>query len=887
MNKALGDISVDDLVMSAAALALASPAEKRDACIEGACGGDAELIRQVRDYLEWEERMDGFLEEDLFGFTVDQPPFARGDFVAARFDILSQLGEGGMGWVYEAWDKTLERRVALKCAKRGFHKRLPPEVGLAREIAHDNVCRVHDIHTTQDSQGEIEFFSMEFLKGETLAARLGRGRPAQAEAADLAAQICKGLAEAHRKGVVHGDVKSNNIILAKRTDGSTRAVITDFGLARMPGMAGVRGTAQSMAGGAMDYMAPEIWRGEKATFASDIYGLGVILCELFAGHRPFGPDTPVNERFTGRLPPLHRKWDGVLARCLHPDPARRFQNGGEAAKALSPNVRHWRWVATAASLAALLGGAATYNVMTSPQEVVRLAVLPFGTDPASAPLSQGALLDAGNRLSHAKSTRARRLTVIPVSDALQNRADQPAKARTLLGATEALTGEWRRDSGRIALSVHLIDTSSLAHVRDWQASYSDNEAQDIPVALAGMVAGALRLPPLAVAPTVNAVAYRDYSAGSALTRRDPDVQRAIPLLQHAVELDSNSPLTHAKLAEAYWLEYTTTKDPVWQKRALSSLADAEKRNPDTVEVRLVSGMINDASGKYDQAQKDLLRAIDLDPDNGDVWRQLGHVYEDSDRPGDALSAYQRAIAVQKGYFKNSLDLGAYFFRLGDYEEAVRQRKIAVGLAPDLADAHYALAAPYLNLGRYDDAEYELNLVKNQSQDSARIELGLGLVRLLRGENSEAINYFKRAIDLGPATPPYYVDLGTALRRAGFEQEALEEYRKGRNLAQADLPSNPTLAYERACLAYLWAQLHDGRQAESEIGQALNSSHDADVHWMAVQTYEVLGEWDRALKLLQDAPVSMFFLVGSNPDMAQFRAGPGFQNLLAARNIHYQ
>jgi serine/threonine protein kinase len=462
-NKSLDD----DLVMSAVDLALASPAEQRDAYIRAACGGDSDLIEQVRKYVELEERLDGFLEEPLFPPPPDEPPFQRGDLLADRFDILGEVGEGGMGWVYEAWDKKLERRVAIKCAKSGFHKRLPPEVAHAREIAHDNVCKVFEIHTVEGARGEIDVISMEFLKGETLAARLQRGGISRTEALGLARQICDGLAEAHRNGVVHGDVKGNNVIITKGPDGAERAVITDFGLARRPGMAGARGTAQSMAGGAMDYMAPEIWKGEKATPASDVYGLGVILCELFAGRRPFGADTPVEERFRGKPPSLDWKWDRVLAKCLDPDPARRFQSAGEVEKALK---KSWRWYAIAAAAGIALAAAvsaATYQITTAPQEVARLAVLPFAADLESTALSQGALLDTGNRLSHLKSSRARRLTVIPVSDALQNKVDQPAKARTLLGATLALTGEWRRDGEGIQISAHLIDTSSLTHLQDW------------------------------------------------------------------------------------------------------------------------------------------------------------------------------------------------------------------------------------------------------------------------------------------------------------------------------------------------------------------------------------------------------------------------------------
>src|SRR5207249_2137312 len=159
---------------------------------------------------------------------------------------------------------------------------LPPEARNATEISHPNVCKIFEIHTASTEEGEIDFLTMEFLEGETLERRLRSGPFPLEEARAIARQLCAGLAEAHRNQVVHGDLKSGNVILTRGTDGALRAVITDFGLARRPGAA--QRTAQSgEGGGTPDYMAPELLRGEKASTASDVYALGVILHELVSG----------------------------------------------------------------------------------------------------------------------------------------------------------------------------------------------------------------------------------------------------------------------------------------------------------------------------------------------------------------------------------------------------------------------------------------------------------------------------------------------------------------------------------------------------------------------------------------------------------------------------
>src|SRR2546430_3337626 len=205
-----------------------------------------------------------------------------------------------MGIVYEAVDEKLDRRIALKCAKTRFRKRLPPEVRNAREISHPNVCKISEIHTASLPDGDIDFISMEYLEGETLTARLRSGPFPEKEAREIAQQLCAGLAEAHRCKVVHGDLKGSNVMLTKGPDGSTRAVITDFGLAR-PAETAQRTVQSGEKAGTFEYMAPELWKGQKASEASDIYALGVILYELLSGRLPYPPELPPKERQTRRL----------------------------------------------------------------------------------------------------------------------------------------------------------------------------------------------------------------------------------------------------------------------------------------------------------------------------------------------------------------------------------------------------------------------------------------------------------------------------------------------------------------------------------------------------------------------------------------------------------
>jgi len=137
----------------------------------------------------------------------------------------------------------------------------------------------------------------------------------------------------------------------------------------------------------------------------------------------------------------------------------------------------------------------TYRNATAPSEVVRLAILPFESDAETKPLAEGLLLDAGSRLSKAKVGRTK-LTVVPLGDAVQNRVEQPTQARTMLGATLSLSGKIQKENGKFAVSAYLIDTRSLVHLREWRATYSDGELNNVPLALAGIVTGFFLFNPL-------------------------------------------------------------------------------------------------------------------------------------------------------------------------------------------------------------------------------------------------------------------------------------------------------------------------------------------------------------------------------------------------------
>lgn len=283
-------------------------------------------------------------------------PFAPGTVLAGKYRVEKLLGEGGMGWVVVATHLHLEQRVALKFmhAKNVAEHpdavaRFLREARAAARIQSEHVARVSDVGTLE---GGEPYLVMEYLEGQDLEGLLrGRGKLPPAEVVDLAIQACEGLAEAHAKGIVHRDLKPANLFLARRTDGSPRVKLLDFGISKMSSsstggatsQSGSMTSTQALMGSPL-YMSPEQLRSSKnVDRRADLWSMGVILYEMLSGSSPFEAETlpEVCARIMAEPPPaftatMPRGLDAVVMRCLEKDPQNRFADAGALAAALAP-----------------------------------------------------------------------------------------------------------------------------------------------------------------------------------------------------------------------------------------------------------------------------------------------------------------------------------------------------------------------------------------------------------------------------------------------------------------------------------------------------------------------------------------------------------------------
>jgi hypothetical protein len=323
----------------------------RAAFLDQACS-DPEVRRQVEILLKQSEQTSNFLERPAL--EVEAASLARAQsremppvhfpFLGSRYELMEQIGRGGMGTVYKARDRETDEIIALKVLNSDIatdHRiidRFKTEMRLARKVTHKNVCRIYDLNRV----GDKTYITMEFVEGESLRRVLNRlGGLTVRKGTEVIRQLCEGLREAHAAGIIHRDLKPENIMV----DQAGNVKVMDFGIARLLSS---QQTATGGISGTPAYMSPEQAEGRTLDVRSDIYSLGLIMYEIFTGRIAFSGDTPIAVALkqVRETPPTPRsvepslspELEQIILRCLEKNPDKRFRSLGEIEAALSSHA---------------------------------------------------------------------------------------------------------------------------------------------------------------------------------------------------------------------------------------------------------------------------------------------------------------------------------------------------------------------------------------------------------------------------------------------------------------------------------------------------------------------------------------------------------------------
>ncbi|MEP7149190.1 MAG: protein kinase [Acidobacteriota bacterium] len=669
----------------------------------------------------------------------------------SHYRITSQLGEGGMGVVYEAEDTNLGRHVALKfltptmAKDENLLQRFQREARAASSLNHPNICTIHGIEQHESEH----FIVMELLDGESLADRIRRASLDIESVLTLGVQIVDALESAHSKGIVHRDLKPANIFVTSRG----QAKILDFGLAKIdkqkPDAASNVPTAiadgLTQAGatmGTVAYMSPEQARGEITDARTDLFSFGTVLYQMAAGFLPFQGETsavvfdailnrepaPVDQVNPSLPPELSR----IIAQALEKDRDMRYQSATDlktALKRLKRDLNSGRHSGESSIHSSRMPSAPTHEHS--------IAVLYF--ENLSGMKEDEYLRDGITEDLTTELSKIKRLKTFSRAMVLKYR-EQSVTAGQVgkdLGASYVLTGSLRRAGNRLRINAQLVDAATDFPL--WSERY-DREMADVfevQDEIASKIAAALRITlspqeqqALAVKPTENLQAYDMYLRGRNYARRvaRQDLQFALQMYESAVALDPDFSLAHAGLANVCTqFYYFFERDQQWIDRAVAATQKASAKGNDAPEVRLAEAWVDFVERQYSQAIDKMRIALDGHPDLDGGYYLLGRALFEAGRYQEIVDILEDALAHSGENYNTTIPIHNALGALGK-TEALKNfmfREVAIfeehlQKVPEDARVRVLLAGDYAMQGRMEDAKREADMAMALRPDDTMI-----------------------------------------------------------------------------------------------------------------------------------------------------------------------
>jgi serine/threonine-protein kinase len=653
-----------------------------------------------------------------------------------RYRVERELGRGGMATVYLAHDPRHDRPIALKVllpelALALGADRFKREIRLAARLQHPHILTVLDSGEIEAAGTPLFYYTMPFVAGESLRARMDREGPLPAdEAMRIAREVADALDHAHRQGIIHRDVKPENILLS---DG--HALLADFGIAKAAADAGPRLTATGLSLGTPAYMSPEQATADpKVDARTDIYSLGCVLHEMLAGEPPFtGPSAQavIAKRFASAplpvrtvRPQLPESVDATLEKALALVPADRYASAAEFAAALGASapararaVPSWPLLAAGAiaiaAAAVALGPWDREDPGTPPLSTV--AVLPFssmGGDTADAWFAEGMADELTTALAKVPGVR-----VASRSSAARYRDtdEQATEIGQALGVGAVLDGTVRRAADRLRVSVEL--TSAADGLVLWSDRFDrevtdvfavqDEIAAAVVTALRGRI-GARDSAALAPRGTNDLVAYDSYLKGRfAWSKRgERGLRDAIGYFHAAVARDPDFARGHAGLAMAYVvIPFFARSFPADSALTLAE-ASAERAlalDSTLSDAHLALANLHKMRWRFDEAERHFRQALALAPEDPAVLHWYGvHLYA-TGRPDASVEQLELATRLDPFGTAASSDYTASLWAAGRFDDAIAEARRNLKLDPAKSDTWLVLGLAHLALRNADSA----------------------------------------------------------------------------------------------------------------------------------------------------------------------------------------
>ena len=697
--------------------------------------------------------------------------------------LLERLGGGTFGEVYRAWDRQLERDVALKVLRpdRPDASRLLAEARLLARIRHQHVVSVYGVDTHDERIG----LWMELVRGVTLEQLLTTEGPfAARDAALVGIDLCRALGAIHAAGLVHRDVKAQNVM---REEGG-RLVLMDLGTGRDIG----RGEAAAGLAGTPLYLAPEIFGGATASVQSDIYSLGVLLYHLVTGEYPVraasfealeqAHGTGAGAPLSVRRPDLPAPFVAAIDRALAREPEQRYKSAAEFESALvraleaqaSPPAWHraivWGLLGIAAigavlaAIALLQWRQSKITVGAASAPIRSIAVLPLRNDSGDAAqdyfadgmtdeiISTLGRLGSVNVISRTSSSQFKGMQLNGTTQTLPQIARALHADAVVEGSIALLPGS-DGDGGKrkVRITARLIAAGTDSQI--WNETF-ESVADDV-IALESRVARAiaegirLRLSPkqqgaLAAGqqrpPDFEAFNLTLQGRASWNVRTKASLERSIEYFQQAIARDPRYAAPHAGLADAYkllgsygWLPFAEA-----YAKAADEATKAIALDDTIAEPHVSLGLVHDARFEWDAAEASFQRAIQLNPGNVSAHHWYGLLLSKRGAFPQATAEVEKAMVLDPLSPVMPTQLAAFEFQQRNYSEAIARLERVVQAQPDFARAHFILAQAYAKAGRYDRALAEADRASALGGDGPEMRALVGCISAASGRTAEAL-----------------------------------------------------------------------------------------------------------------------------------------------------
>jgi eukaryotic-like serine/threonine-protein kinase len=871
----------------------------RSAFIAEACGDDQKVRQEVESLLKAHERDSDFMNEPVCSLVSKEEPILASGQEFGHYKEISLLGEGGMGQVYVAVDTRLGRKVALKLLPSSFMhdpahvNRLEQEARAASALNHPNIITIHEI-------GEIDsihFITTEFVDGETLRERMSRKRMKLDEVLDVAAQVASALQAAHELGIVHRDVKPENVML--RRDGVVK--VLDFGLAKLaPQPLSVEvqtvtlSRVQTNAGqimGTIGYMSPEQARGGDADLRTDVWSLGVVLYEMIEGRAPFEGENPsdvINAIRHHEAPPLRqtgipRELSRIVTKALSKKPSDRYKAAGEMAFELK-NLKEELTIES--RLKRIRTSDANHD--TSPAIAEQLSIHTDGerlrsTADLSVPVSTSTFKSLPARIKRHKAVAAIVFVVLSVSaiayiGLTRNKTNPVASSKKSVAVLpfKPVDAAHRDEIFESGIADTLIQRLSSTHgfvVRSLSATRGYRDLTQDPLA-----AGKEQ--------QVDYVISTSYQLAHEKIRITTDVINiASGETEQTYQFEKDSTDLFA-MQEAIALEIGNKFQRQFGMSANHQTAKRGTTNREAYQLYL-QGMYLANKRNLNDARKSveaLEQAVSLDPHYARAWAGLAYAHR-------TLSLFTTSLSTRETYEKSiaainkalSLDENLseahsalcenkYLYEW-DFVGAELECKRAIELDPNSAQAHEIYSRYLMGRARHEEAIAEIETAVDLEPTSRFIQRNYGRAFLYARRYPEAIAQFKRVLEMDDQSffATYSWLIGT-LALQGNEAEAFDWFLKLLSARKAD--EKTVQIFKTAFQTSGWrGVLSEWVQRFDQIG---GNTFDGALHNAQI------GNKDKAFeyleKVYQRREIWMAYL-RADPRLDPLRDDPRFADLL--------